>query len=326
LIGSIVGVLLIGTGVFLVVILIRKRRKRKGTQIDNSNTTTSLIEITTKHSSQSGPTNQTQLLETSGTFTKYSQISMNEIAIVKELGEGSYGKVCLGKWRAARVALKFCKNKENLDEFINEMKLMIELPPHPNVVQVFGVSLDGPQPVIVMEYCAGGSLDTLLFDSNLKLSDEQKIRFVRGIALGMLHLHEHNIVHRDLAARNILLTGSRDPKISDFGLSRIIERTGEGKTKTGIGPVLWMAPESIAQRIYSKKSDVWSFVYEIVAQCQPHNDRNIIEVALEIRDRHLTPNIPNHCPPILREVMQLCWQADPNQRPSFTEICRLLGL
>jgi predicted Ser/Thr protein kinase len=78
-----------------------------------------------EHSSQSGPTNQTQLLETSGTFTKYSQISMNEIAIVKELGEGSYGKVCLGKWRAARVALKFCKNKEKLDEFINEMKLMM---------------------------------------------------------------------------------------------------------------------------------------------------------------------------------------------------------
>jgi serine/threonine protein kinase len=224
LIGSIVGVLLIGTGVFLVVILIRKRRKRKGTQIYNSNTTTSLIEITTKHSSQSGPTNQTQLLETSRTCTKYSQISLSEIAIVKELGEGSYGKVCLGKWRAARVALKFCKNKENLDEFINEMKLMIELPPHPNVVQVFGVSLDGPQPVIVMEYCAGGSLDTLLFDSNTKLSDEQKLRLVRGIAAGMLHLHEHNIVHRDLAARNILLTGSGDPKISDFGMSRILQK------------------------------------------------------------------------------------------------------
>jgi len=59
-----------------------------------------------------------------------------------------------------------------------------------------------------------GSLDTVLFDINVKLSDEQKIRFVRGIALGMLHLHEHNIVHRDLAARNILLTGSGDPKIS----------------------------------------------------------------------------------------------------------------
>jgi len=41
------------------------------------------------------------------------------------LGEGGYGKVCVGKWRAAPVALKFCKNKGKLDEFINEIKLML---------------------------------------------------------------------------------------------------------------------------------------------------------------------------------------------------------
>jgi serine/threonine protein kinase len=51
-----------------------------------------------------------------------------------------------------------------------------------------------------------GSLDKLLFDSNVKLSEEHKIRLVRGIAAGMLHLHKHNIIHRDLAARNILLS------------------------------------------------------------------------------------------------------------------------
>jgi hypothetical protein len=68
---------------------------------------------------------------------------------------------------------------------------------------------------------------------------------------------------------------------------------------------------------------IW-LVYEIVAECEPHKDRDTIEVALEIRDRHLTPKIPSPCPPILREVMQHCWQADPNQRPSFKEICRLL--
>jgi len=288
--------------------------------MDNLNTTISRSEITTKHSSQSGATNQTQLLETSRKFAKYSQISLSEITIEKELGEGSHGRVYLGKWHAGRVALKFCKNNAKLEKFMNEIKLMVELPPHPNVVQVFGVSLDGPQPVIVMEYCAGGSLDTLLFGDNVKLSDEQKIRFVRGIALGMKHLHEHNIVHRDLAARNILLTGSGDSKISDFGMSRIVARMGEGRTKSDIGPVSWMAPESLAKRIYSKKSDVWSFgivVYEIVAQCEPHKDRVTIEVALEIRDRHLTPNIPSNCPPILREVMQLCWQADSSQRPVF---------
>jgi hypothetical protein len=225
LIGAIGGVLMIGTGVFLVIFLLFKRIKHKHTQLANLNTTISRSEITTKHSSQSGATNQTQLLETSRKFAKYSQISLSEITIEKELGEGSHGRVYLGKWHAGRVALKFCKNNAKLEKFMNEIKLMVELPPHPNVVQVFGVSLDGPQPVIVMEYCAGGSLDTLLFGDNVKLSDEQKIRFVRGIALGMKHLHEHNIVHRDLAARNILLTGSGDSKISRIRIMfcRILE-------------------------------------------------------------------------------------------------------
>jgi serine/threonine protein kinase len=58
----------------------------------------------------------------------------------------------------------------------------------------------------------------LLFDSNVKLSEEHKIRLIRGIAAGMFHLHKHNIVHRDLASRNILLTASGDPKISVLSL------------------------------------------------------------------------------------------------------------
>jgi len=92
---------------------------------------------------------------------------------------------------------------------------MIELAPHPNVVQLFSVSLDGPQPIIVLEYCAGCSLDKLLFQTNVTFSDEYKIRLVRGIAAEMLHLHKHNIVHCDLAARNILLTSGGYPKFSD---------------------------------------------------------------------------------------------------------------
>jgi serine/threonine protein kinase len=61
-----------------------------------------------------------------------------------------------------------------------------------------------------------GSLDKLLYDSNEKLSNERKLELIEGIALGMYHLHKHNIVHCDLAARNILLTGSGKPKISVF--------------------------------------------------------------------------------------------------------------
>jgi serine/threonine protein kinase len=52
----------------------------------------------------------------------------------------------------------------------------------------------------------------------VKLSEEQKIELIQGIAAGMFHLHKHNIVHRDLAARNILLTESGQPKISVLSL------------------------------------------------------------------------------------------------------------
>jgi serine/threonine protein kinase len=69
-------------------------------------------------------------------------------------------------------------------------------------------------------------------------------------------------------------------------MARRLNNADEGQTKTGLGPVCWMAPESIATRTYSKKSDVWSFgivVYEIVAQQEPYTGMNIFEVAVAIR-------------------------------------------
>jgi serine/threonine protein kinase len=207
-----------------------------------------------------------------------------------------------------------------------------ELPSHPNVVRMYGVSIDGTQPVIVMEYCAGGSLDKVLYDTQEHISDEQKIRWVHEIALGMCHLHKHNIVHRDLAARNILLSQpnlvNAQPKIADFGMSRVLEQTAsEGNTLNNMGPIRWMAPESLARQIYSKKSDVWMFgivIYEVVSRYEPHTDKTPNEAAARIRDEGLTPTIPTDCPPKLRELMQMCWKMQPEQRPNFEAICALL--
>jgi serine/threonine protein kinase len=318
IVGIVVGsvLLLTGVGVIIMIVILKRKRKRKlkpeiqKNQISNVEKEQILVEISKTRAS-----------------IRHSQIHFNEIVIEKEIGEGSYGKVFCGKWNDAPVALKFCRNKGTLINFVSEIKVMLELPPHPNIVQLFGVSLDGPQPVIVMEYCAGGSLDKLLFDRHDEqgISNERKMELIQGIARGIFHLHKHNIVHRDLATRNILLSGNGDPKISDFGLSRILEKSEEGKTKNEFGPVRWMAPESIATRNYSKKSDVWMFgivVYEIVAQCEPHKEIvNVLEVATAIRDQGLTPKIPDDCPPLLRQVMEMCWQKDPEQRPVSFLIC-----
>jgi predicted Ser/Thr protein kinase len=58
-------------------------------------------------------------------ITRQAQISFNELIVEREIGEGGFGRVCLGKWHAASVALKFCRRKTKLNEFIKEVKLMM---------------------------------------------------------------------------------------------------------------------------------------------------------------------------------------------------------
>jgi serine/threonine protein kinase len=329
----------------VVILVVRKKRKKKAKKISNHSHEQKLSEgypmteqkkgtvvlekaaftvsstaTRTKAISTYQPRTETLKLLTPG------QLPLNELEIGKEIGEGTYGRVCVGKWKKYRVALKFCQNRGMMDEFMREANLMSSLPPHPNVVRMYGVSIDGTQPIIVMEYCGGGSLDRILFNRNEYISLEQMMHWIRGIATGMRHLHHHNIIHRDLAARNILLSESERggvPKISDFGMSRVLLQDNIGKTKSGSGPVCWMAPESISQKIYSKKSDVWMFgmvVYEIVARQEPHADKHPLNVSVEIRERHLVPEIPRNCPPQLRTIMLMCWNRDPVQRPVSSPI------
>ncbi len=127
-----------------------------------------------------------------------------------------------------------------------------DLRPHPNVVQMLGVSSDGPYPVMILEFCDGGSLDTKLFQTSQELNTADQLAMVSSIAKGLYHLHKNQIVHRDMAARNILLNFNQ-PKISDFGLSRLVNDTQKGTTRSNVGPIRWMAPESLKNQTYSTK-------------------------------------------------------------------------
>ncbi len=104
----------------------------------------------------------------------------SSLKLDRELGSGSFGKVYVGKWQQTQVAFKFCNVPSKMDEFLREAALMMKLTPHPNVVQLLAISIDGPEPVIVLEYCDGGSLDNILFDSTKAISYEEKIRYAAG--------------------------------------------------------------------------------------------------------------------------------------------------
>ena len=82
---------------------------------------------------------------------------------------------------------------------------------------------------LITEFVSNGDLWNFL--QNEKVSNDLKLKIAQGIAAGMLHLHELGVIHRDLAARNILLDSNCNPKVSDFGMSRVAIQESGNKTR-----------------------------------------------------------------------------------------------
>ncbi|XP_059456161.1 G-type lectin S-receptor-like serine/threonine-protein kinase At4g27290 isoform X2 [Corylus avellana] len=145
----------------------------------------------------------------------------------KKLGEGGFGPVYKGKLADGRdIAVKrLSKNsKQGLNELKNEVILIAKLQ-HRNLVKLLGCCIQENENMLIYEYMPNKSLDFFIFDqAKSKLLDwHKRINIIRGIAKGLLYLHEDSrlrIIHRDLKASNILLDNNMNPKISDFGLAK----------------------------------------------------------------------------------------------------------
>ncbi|PRP76169.1 putative leucine-rich repeat receptor-like protein kinase [Planoprotostelium fungivorum] len=265
------------------------------------------------------------LTQLNTSVVKRSLIEFHDITHKKMIGSGGFGVVYRGKWRDTEVAVKQIKaehvTQKQLEDFIHE-----GLKSHPNIVMFVGVSLP-PQPLsLVTEYCSGGSL--LHYLRNNECDMEDKVKFMKEIALGMLHLHKEKVIHRDLAVRNILLSKHMEAKVADFGLSRVQESTDvTGHTQSFIGPLKWMSPEAIRDRKYSTKSDVFSFgvvMWEIVEADEPWGEESAVSVAIRVTTNRERLPVSSQWPEPLSDIVQRCWLESPGDRPNFEEIGSLL--
>merc|ERR1719233_1086918 len=162
--------------------------------------------------------------------------------------------------------------------FERETELSIKCSNHKNTVRVYGFTVE-PKVSVVMEFCQNGSCDKI----GNKISLSQKLNILIGSLKGLCFLHDLNIIHRDLAARNILLDSNFEPKICDFGMSRVTEN--RHKTHVKFGPLKWMSPESLLKQETSKESDVYAWgvtAWEILVGEEPYPGVSPIQVMLKV--------------------------------------------
>jgi predicted Ser/Thr protein kinase len=256
-----------------------------------------------------------------------SIIERQLLTIKGEIGRGAYGVVCKGDYRGVPVAIKAIgedmSDKDRRD-FEQEAVLLQKLPPHDNVVRFIGVSYEGQKIMIVLEYLAGGSLIDLL-ESSIKIGRPQIVDWLRGVAAGMVHLRNHNIIHRDLAARNVLLGPHGEPKVSDFGMSRFVANSADAQhvTASSVGPLKWMSPQSLLDKAWNEKSDVWAFgvlMYEVIAREEPYADLEPVQVAAQVCRDGITLEPPNTFGDDLVDLLHSCMRWEETGRPTFRQI------
>jgi tRNA A-37 threonylcarbamoyl transferase component Bud32 len=261
--------------------------------------------------------------------TELKLIDLAEIEFGPLIGAGSYGSVFRGNWRGVEVAIKVLLSKNitraQLEEFEREALINAKLSHHPRILTLYGAVVSPEKLCLVTRFCANGSLDHYI-ERHPDLSDLTKLQVATACASGLAFLHENGMVHRDVAARNVLIGSSiHFVFLCDFGYSRVFEGSSvEHHTKSDIGPVRWMAPESMREKVYTHASDAYAFgmlMYELFTGKVPFYERHsLADVALAVTSQHEQPTIPATLPAAVASLMHQLWDFDPASRPTMESV------
>lgn len=244
------------------------------------------------------------------------------------IGQGKFGVVYKGYHRHTKktVAIKVLELDTKYDEVVDvqlEIQFLSDLKQAPNVTHYYGLFLVGTKLWIIMDYCAGGSIRTLL---KAGIFDEKYISLVvREVLLALLAVHKLGVIHRDIKAANILITNEGNVQLCDFGVAAQLTSNSIKRT-TIAGTPFWMAPEVIREGAqYNVKADIWSLgitIYEIATGNPPYCDKGATW-AMTMIEKLTPPRLEGReYPQALKECIALCLDENPDERPSADELLR----
>ncbi|KAK8451193.1 hypothetical protein SEVIR_6G167900v4 [Setaria viridis] len=201
------------------------------------------------------------------------------------IGEGGFGEVYKGLLGDEPVAVKKPKNVNLADQFTNEVIIQSRVM-HKNIVKLIGCCLEVDIPILAYEFVPKGSLDDILHGSREPLDLDQRLDIAAQSARGLAYLHSDTIttiLHGDIKPANILLSDDLVPKISDFGISRMIT-VDKKYTRNVIGAVSYVDPVYLQSGRLTSKSDVYSFgvvLLELITRKKVTDSNNLLRNFLD---------------------------------------------
>ncbi|UZO13012.1 uncharacterized protein OCT59_004518 [Rhizophagus irregularis] len=229
-----------------------------------------------------------------------------------------------------KVALKCLHNSsQNItDEFINEIRAY-SLNYNENIIRIYGLSQnpDTKDYIIVLGYASGGSFYYQVNKNYDEFDWMSKLQSILDIIKGLNNIHQKQMVHRDFHVGNILVEKeisylSSKIYISDMGLCGEVSNIKNESKIYGVIP--YVAPEVLKGKPYTKAADIYSLgmiMYFVATGKQPfsnyaHDEYLVLNICNGIRPEMNESEIPK----CYIDIMKKCWDSDPNNRPSVTEL------
>ncbi|XP_044740531.1 serine/threonine-protein kinase 10 isoform X3 [Chrysoperla carnea] len=253
--------------------------------------------------------------------------------MIGELGDGAFGKVykAQSKETGLLAAAKMCllEGEDDLSDFMVEIDILTECK-HPNVVELHEAYFLEDKLWMLIEYCDGGALDSIMVELEKGLTEAQISYVCQQMCKGLTFLHRSHVIHRDLKAGNVLLTMAGGVKLADFGVSAKNKSTLQ-KHDTFIGTPYWMAPEVVLcetfrDNPYDFKVDIWSLGITLIefAQMEPPNhEMSPMRVLLKIQKSD-PPKLdhPQRWSKDFNSFIAKCLTKDPQQRPTADDLLK----
>ncbi|CAG2166060.1 unnamed protein product [Oppiella nova] len=251
-----------------------------------------------------------------------SDIQLNEV-----VGRGTFGAVWKSVWRGDTIAVKQIDKVETTD-YNNELAQLSRIN-HPNIVRLYGTARCNDYLWLIMEYAECGNLFNLLHGDEywVPYTMSQALSWVYQCARGVAYLHSMQpkpVVHRNLKSPNLLLfNGNTELKICNFGTACEVSQYMENC----IGTARWMAPEVFRGTTYNEKCDVYSWgiiLWEVLARRLPYDRLERMETILWAVHRNKRPFLLQGCPPVIENLMTICWSPELALRPSMDDVVKIL--